>query len=429
MLQILLAISLLVACFLAVRFFINSPIVACGSLLLLLFATQATALFGGTAGAVHFYPGDALTILLLIAGVVRMAPVIKRGGLSAMLVLLFVAFVVLSLLRGLPEAGLTRAGNLSRNYLGISSSILYFSTFPADDSRLKKYVDIFLWYCGALVLLAAIRYAGLGGGFLSPSYDYRPIPAAGANAIAIGFLSCLCRRHYYSSSKFVSWLTPVFGATAVVLQHRTVWVVLIAMVVSALVADRNLVRKLIPILVVGALLSGVLGVVIFGSKVNDQFETSATDTGTFLWRVEGWMALVDTDEQTPLTYAAGLPAGTKFAQNETLATAAGHSVYISALLHVGILGLCVFLGLVLLPVVKLYRLRRMEGILAFPGPVFWVILLISILFFGFTYTIGWDQAALIGMANSIVITQSCAKLNERKHFVCVNAPSMRLRDA
>lgn len=427
MLQIFLSISALVACVLAVRLFVDSPIVAWASLLLLLFAAQATALFGGMAGAVHFYPGDALTILLLIAGVVRIAPVINRGGLSAMLALLFVAFVVFSLMRGLPEAGLTRAGNLSRNYLGISSSILYFSTFPANDSRLKKYVDIFVWYCGALVLLAAIRYAGLGGGFLSPSYDYRPIPAAGANAIAVGFLSCLCRRHYYASSKLVSWLTPVFGATAIVLQHRTVWVVLIAIMVSAFIADRSLGRKLIPMFVVAALLCGVVGVAIYGAEVNDQFETSATDTGTFLWRVEGWMALLGTDEQTPLTYAAGVPAGTKFAQNETLATAAGHSMYISALLHVGVLGLGVFLGLVLRPVVKLYGLRRMEGVLAFPDPVFWVVFLISLLFFGFTYTIGWDQAALIGIANSIVITRSCSEINKREQCVQVGESSMGLR--
>lgn len=418
--EIFLAISLLLACLFALRSFINSPIVGWATLLLLMFASQATILFGGMAGAVHFYPGDALTILLLVAGVVRIAPVINRGGLNAILVLLFVAFVVFSMARGVPEAGLTRAGNYSRNYSGISSSILYFSTFPADDSRLKKYMDLFLWFCGALVLLSIIRFAGLGGGFLSPSYDYRPISAPGANAIAVGFLICLCRRHYYASSRFVSWLAPVFGGTAIVLQHRTVWVVLVAMMVSAFIVDRGLVRKLIPMFVVGILLCGAIGVAIYGAKVNDQFETSATDTQTFLWRVEGWKALLGTDEQTPLSYAAGLPAGSKFAQNEILATAAGHSVYISALLHVGVLGLFVFLGLVLRPIVKLYRLRRMEGILAFPGPVFWVVFLISMLFFGFTYTITWDQAALIGIANSIVITRSCEMCAERARFGPVN---------
>jgi O-antigen ligase len=212
---------------------------------------------------------------------------------------------------------------------------------------------------------------------------------------------------------------------AIVLQHRTVWVVLIAMMVSALVVDRGLVRRFLPVLVVGALLSGVLGIAIFGSKINDQFQTSATDEGTFLWRVQGWMALLETDEQTPLTYAVGLPAGTKFAQNETLATAAGHSMYISALLHVGVLGLCVFLAIVWRPIVKFYGLRRMEGIQAFPGPVFWVIFLISILFFGFTYSIGWDQAALIGIANSIVITRSCEKVNGQEQFVGSLESSMR----
>jgi hypothetical protein len=415
-LLILLAACVLVGGLLALHTFINSPVTAWACLLLLFFMTQATTLFGGMAGGVNVYPGDLLTVLLLAAGIVRIAPIIARSGLSALLTLLFMLLVVFSMIRGIPEAGLS-AINASRPYLAISSAILYFSTFLADDTRLKKYIDLFLWYCGALVLLAVIRYAGLGGGFIAPSPDFRPLPAAGANAIAVGFLICLCRRHYYASSRLVSLLTPIFGAMAIVLQHRTVWVVLIAMMVSAFVVDLGLVKKLIPVLVVGALLSGVLGAVIFGSKVNDQFETSATNQGTFEWRVQGWMALLQSDEQTPLTYAVGLPAGAKFAQTDVLATASGHSEYISALSHVGVLGLCVFLCIVLRAAAKLYGLRRMEGILAFPGPVFWAIFLISVLAYGFTYTITWDQAALIGMANSIVITRRSAKLTEQKCFI------------
>jgi len=416
-LQILLAISVIVVGFLAFRFFNNSPVGAWACLLLLVFATQATSLVAGMAGAVHLYPGDVLTVLLLVVGIVRIMPVISRGGISAILAPLFLALVVFSLVRGLFESDLTTAGNNSREYLAVSSAFLYFSTFRADDTKLKKYMDLFLWYCGALVLLALVRYAGLGGWLLAPPDSARMLNAGGAGAIAVGFLICLCRRHYYSSSRFVSWLTPIFGAMAVILQHRTVWIVLITMMVSAFVVDRELVRRLIPMFAVGALMAGLLGVAVFGAQVNDQFETSATDKGTFEWRVQGWMALLQTDEQTPLTFAAGMPAGRLFAQSAAMQTASGHSEYISALSHVGVLGLCAFLGLVLRPAVKLFGLRRMEGILAFPGPVFWVIFLISLLAFGFTYSITWDQAALLGIANSIVITRSSADLDERERFV------------
>jgi hypothetical protein len=416
LLQILLAIGVLVGGFLILRLFVNSPLAAWACLLLLLFATQATTLFVGVIGAIHFYPGDALTILLLVAGVVRVSPVLSRGGLSTIQAILFLALVVFSLVRGVPGSGLSTAGNLSREYLALSSAILYFSTFSVDDCRLKKYAQFFLWYCGALVIVALLRYAGLAGWLLAPPDSTRMLNAAGANSIAVGFLLCLCWHHYYAAPKFVSWLTPVFGAMAILLQHRTVWVVLIAMMVSALLVDRGLIRKFIPVLVVGALLSGMLGAVIFGSKVREQFETSATDEGTFQWRVEGWKALLGTDEQTPLTYAVGLPSGTKFALNETLATAAGHSEYMSALLHVGVLGLCILLGIVLKPAAYLYGLRRMRGVQAFPGPVFWVIFSVSVLAFGFTYTITWDQAALLGIASSIVITRSSIERSQQEHF-------------
>lgn len=373
---------------------------------LILFVQLLTQLFGaenGLVGSIHFGLGDGVAGMLMFTGILRFIAAKKSLNVSSLLLITYPVLVFFSLVRGIATFGIHDAGNEARTFFDIAACFLYFSTFSPTRVRIEQYFRIYTIFATLLIFTAVARLVGILPANIEDPV-HRPLPAMGAYSICLAFLICLCWVFYGNAPRYCRWLTPVFAVAAIALQHRTVWVVMFGIIVALYKLERRMLRKLMPAMIVSGALVLVIGAVVYGSKVRDQFYDSGTNSNTLMWRFEGWMDLIQSSGQTALTYAVGEPFGTGYTRyvDGAVVGAGTHDDYLAEFLRVGIVGLIVFLLLLLRPMLLLYRRRNaLQEI--YPHPLFWVLFALSLLLWNLTYNLTLDQAAFIGILTSIML--------------------------
>jgi O-antigen ligase len=134
------------------------------------------------------------------------------------------------------------------------------------------------------------------------------------------------------------------AAFAIVLasQQRTVWAATLAGMAGFVLATRRSAntdrRSAVRMLVGGATAATVVLLVAAPSDLRRSLSEStssiSTDSGTFGWRVDGWLDLLD-------TYSVGSPAGSGFGRTVfgREITVSPHNMYLTVLISLGALGL------------------------------------------------------------------------------------------
>jgi hypothetical protein len=370
--------------------------------LLVQLVAQMFGLENGLVGNVHFGLGDGVGVALMLAGVLRFLSRKEQLGVTSLLLAGYVALVVFSVARGIAAFGVRTAGNEAREFFFVSACMVYFSTFSPSKKRIEEYFRVYLTFAGLLVLTALARLAGLLPETADP--EQRLLPAMGAYSLCLAFLICLCWSYYSQAPRYTKWLAPIYAGMAIALQHRTVWVVMVGMVAAVFKMERSLLRRALPYMLVAAVLVAIVGFTVHGDQSNARFYESATDTNTLMWRVEGWMDLLGNKEQTFVTYLVGQPFGSGYERylNGTVVGVAAHDDYVAEFLRVGCAGLIIFLLILIRPLRALYSRRRILGEV-YPHPIFWVLFLLTVLLWNFTYNLTYDQAAFAGMTASIMV--------------------------
>ena len=306
---------------------------------------------------------------------------------------------------GVAEFGLEAAVNGSRSWLYFLGPLVYASQARPNWTR-KSFLPLFVG-AGALAAYGLIQIARHGlytanefievGGEL---IDARPVAAEGALLIFECALIAASARFVRSTL----WLLAVFtmGTAVLLLQHRTVWVVV---GLTASVAYIKWARVAIVVNEKAALAAAsaiflVAPFVLAGAATSSAFEKSISSatgqSSTLAWRTESWTSLVEAHHSTR-DLLVGVPAGTslerRILSDNRIATQSPHSIYVDALLSLGVLGpLMIVWSWVL--IVK--RRENAAAVLEVSAVVV-VLIVASSALFGITNMLSPLQGLLLGM--------------------------------
>ncbi len=366
-------------------------------------------------GTIHLNPLDLLYFCLIPAGVVRSRFHELRVSSLTIFTAGYVLLFAFSTARGLGSFDLATVGNEGRGLIGEVIALLYFTTIPHEPKIVKRVVLAYIVYSVILIGICAGHYAGLPIGGVVGVTNNQPIiqgdidrglPATAAASIELALIFAASWVVYRKHSR---WLPVVVGLSTIallVLQHRSVWAMLIVAVICAALIDRPFFRYLLRVGGAVAAIGAVVLVSYIGvrQQLTGELEQSATNTNTLEWRFESWQRSVEQD-QSALSVLVGLPVGSGYLRLDT--NAGGfinfppHNEFINQYLRVGILG-TILLVLFLLRPVYLYFRNPDSGRLLYPSPACWILVTLSVIVFGFPYSYNLDAIALVAMANGLM---------------------------
>jgi hypothetical protein len=193
------------------------------------------------------------------------------------------------------------------------------------------------------------------------------------------------------------WLAAGMLAVVFASQQRTVWattVVMIAVVVfrAGHLGNRSSTRIIRLAAAAGVL--GVVGLLMFGpaelqTSTSTAIDTASTTSGTFGWRIDGWIALLEQYGDKPSQdQLIGQPSGTGYARQigAGVVEVSPHNMYLTLLLSVGAVGLFMFGWLLL---IAMRQSRDVVPLMA---------LLVGLLVFGIGYQWTAQDGAVLGAA-------------------------------
>jgi hypothetical protein len=377
------------------------------------------------AGGIHLDPVDVVSIALLLAGIVRTLPRLTERNTARVLGLGALLIFAVSLIRGSIANGFIPAANEARGFVPMIASVLYFLTAPVDSRSIRRFIRLYFYYSLAFVVVAILAYAGLhigGTAWLhatagdTDTIEDRLLPATAALGIALSFFYSLAWTSHRGSNAFIRWLPPLFLGTAIFLRHRSVWSVLAFSSLALLFTDTRLLRRYLSLAAMSLLVIGAFVAVTSltrsaesggtVSSTESQFSQSASDTGTWIWRVEVWGAILFGEDQTTATVLLGKPLGSGYvtlnAQAGNWINSPPHSEYVSDYSRIGVIGTVLLLCYLVRPLLRFWSLSRTNKLAVEPSTSAWVALLVGLIVYGITYTIPLDSFALAGIAGAMV---------------------------
>jgi hypothetical protein len=360
-------------------------------------------------------------ISLFIAGIIRTIPRLRKRDTGRTIVILYLGVFTLSFVRGAIAHGFVHAAAGSRLFVGILIACTYFLSAPANSKSVRKYLQAYMCYGVALAFVAFLANAGLQVGMIASieksgndlealriiEQGSRLLGASSALALAICFFLSLAYSRYRSSAVSFKWLTALFLGLAIFLRHRSVWAMLAAGILSLLLVDRSLLRRLLPLAALAICI--VTGYALLsrgaGQSVEAQFSESATNDDTWLWRLANWQANLQRD-QTALSVLFGLDLGGGYEVFDMVTRryteVPPHNEYILQYLSVGISGVALVLCFMIRPLRRLWGLTSTDMTAVEPSASAWVAIIIGIILYGVPYTQAADTYALLGIANAVV---------------------------
>lgn len=350
---------------------------------------------------------DVVFGLLFAAGLARL---LRQGRLAVpqLLLLVFTAVALFSVGRGVGVFGIEDAVNQFRKHFEFLSAALYFSTLDPRRPLLDRLGRAWLVACLLLMGLAVVRWvafaAGLSGGVFGSSGTMRVLDSGFTFVLLQGFfISLSLWRSTSPPGNYPPWmrnLAPALLAFLVLLQHRTVWVSLVAGLAVMVMRDQRLARRTAAIGAAALATIAVLGLTVLGqteADVGQQLERSATEYGTLEWRYQGWVALLtDNRADSPVEVLAGKPFGHDFDRRfgGRLVDSSPHSYYIEPYLRVGLIGLMALLTIYAFCLRWLRTRDRQGGLLT--NEVLFVLLVTHLVFY-ITYAAQPTHGVLLGI--------------------------------
>jgi hypothetical protein len=308
---------------------------------------------------------------------------------------------VINLYRGISEFGLRPATNESREWLYFLVTTAFVVAAGPWGSRFWR-----PWF-GLAAVLTGLAWLGLARHGLHPTtssiiingqpVDPRPLTAGGAIALAFALIALLGSHAIASRRKAICGVVLV--ATLVVVQQRTVWVVLAVTFLlwaAASLHQRGTAqhRRLAAMGVAAlgaaalALASGIAAGSVFGQSLAE----ATAKHSTFTWRLIGWSDLLHSDHSAA-AIAWGLPFGSGYTRTVlgTVTGVAPHSFYVAALLRLGLIGLIAMAVLYK----NAWTQRRQAAAGLGVSPLTVALLLVGMLLFSITYEPGYLAGSVI----------------------------------
>lgn len=199
----------------------------------------------------------------------------------------------------------------------------------------------------------------------------------------------------HGDGRRVMWTAYLMLAAVIILQHRTVWLAVLATVPLFLLTERRVRGPLMRGLLVAGLAVAALAEFVFPSQLSSALSTSATSEGTFLWRLDGWAQLLSPERfGNPVSVLFGQPLGAGYERvvGGQVVHESPHNVYVQTLVDFGVFGLIAYLSL-------LWLVFRRTGALGRWDPQFRALQLATamVVVYGGAYTPPYIQGLLFGL--------------------------------
>jgi O-antigen ligase len=227
--------------------------------------------------------------------------------------------------------------------------------------------------------------------------DSRPLTGAGAQVIAFVLIVLMGSREITPRRKLLFGLVSL--GTLIVSQQRTVWVVVIVVFLiwaaASLRRNGGIRHRRLAAIGVAALVAAAAALTA-GLATGSIFQTAVTETtsrhSTFQYRVTGWYELLHADH-SPAAIIIGNPFGSGYRRTifGVATNVAPHSLYVAAILRLGLIGLAALAFLYW----NVWRHRLQAAIALGVYPLTIVLLLVALLVFSVTYEPGQFASALI----------------------------------
>jgi hypothetical protein len=346
-----------------------------------LFAGEATfgAAPGMEVGGIVVYGQDAVFLALLTGGagrfLLRSESRTERPRVAGWAWWPLLLLALWSLLRGVQAYGANLAGNDFRPTFYLLAGVVGLAAQPKSSTLVRDVADVWIGVALVLVAVGMARSAGLTIGLpvgQQPFLNGRPLYAWPTLFIAQAALLSFFAVPLKSRWAALPGLPYLFMIAVLLFRHRTVWAAMAISVVAMwtmLRPDRSVApgagsRHWAGVLVGAAVLIVVLLSGSGASLERDLATTTQTATSpgsTFIWRVEGWKALLDAQGANPHDLALGIPYGAGYHREvfDAEVEYSPHSWYVQTISRVGVLG-C---GLMILALVELFRRGRAAGLL------------------------------------------------------------------
>ncbi|WP_108666752.1 O-antigen ligase family protein [Euzebya rosea] len=330
------------------------------------------------------------------------------------LMALAVLLVMMSVLRGAPEFGLPAAINEARETLYFLGAGLLGSFAPVGPKDRRRLMNGWLVLCGGLAALAILRwgivFSGLpfrGHWYESEFAGLRVLDSNGALVLTIGFLMLLPRLLRGRATRLEQLAGGCFGVVVVLLQHRSVWLTLVAGTAYLVWDNRKRVsRTMVMSVGVGVVVFGLVSLLLvdFAALGEQAGRADATSDKTWQWRVSGWADLLEESGPVgPFEYLFGVPYGSGWERSVSAGfdvDVPPHNFYLEMLLRIGLVGilLVVAAGWMSARRLRHHELEVDDGYLN--ASVMLTILTIQALY-SVPYNLGMEQGLLFGLAMAI----------------------------
>ena len=385
--------------------------VGLGALVVTFLATTALSGSQGLQIGINIYPEDLVCTVVFLAATVRYLMNFKflewkRFLAVSGMILIFVEFV-----RGAVEVGIKPAGEETRVAYYQFAVLLYVLSFEISDDEWKEILTSLRWMTLGIMVIAICRWGMIGTGlansgmFAVPGDEsagggLRVVPSICALVVAESFL---IESFYLNRRRQTRWskITPlVLIVSVVLLQHRTLWVGLMAPIFWLGLKDKNFRRY--SIVIVAATGVGLLIILTtnIAPALREALTVSATSDGTMLWRINSWQGTISNWQNSDaISHIFGIPFGVpipRVMSDGTIVDMSSHDYLVDTLARLGAAGVVLsvaILGGTFWQSIKLTysNYRGKEN----PGRI---MVALMILIFGYCVTYGPDyyQMALIG---------------------------------
>lgn len=369
------------------------------------------------AAGVQLHLRDMLVTAAVLAALGQLAAGPRprwTAGPAAFAVLLLLTLI--SLLHGMVAFGVQAAGNEARGeFLHVLGVAGYVAVIRPGKHLLPAIIRI--WACLTVVFLVQALLGWSQFGINSASSEVlsggkmiggRPVAAASALFIAQTAMMLLCLRWHERRHR---WIAGILLSVTVLLQHRTIWVSVIAMVGAwILLRPGRAGRKAAHLaLLAGMAVAALLALFLTPDQsVTESLTESASDDSTMKWRMDGWAQFL-AHLHGVRDWLFGLPFGSGFTRlgvNGAPVPVSPHGYYVQLIMRIGLVGLVV-LGV--LVVRSLHATDRSTA----TGRLLWVLVLGEL-----CYWLPYSPALPDGLLIGLLLRGVMGERHSVAHRVC-----------
>lgn len=361
-----------------------------------------------TVGGASVITLDPVFGLLAVAVAWRMA---ARGtvNMAEVLWLAFTAIVLISFLRGIGAHGFQMAGD-TRSFFYFAVAALYGMTTNVSAPEINRIAKAWVVFAVLLSLLAVYNLATGSGMTSGIGLDQRILHAFYAFQIFQGCLISLYLWMVPGSAPAWRYAGVFMLPIIVLLQYRTVWVVMAIALLLVLARDWRVSRRVPAAAAIAATGTMLFVLMLFAGLAEQRTtglahavsETMGSDS-TLTWRIEGWRNVLAEFFTPGMNLLVGPPAGAARAGDSVnFLYAHPHSQYLSTMFRTGLAGLAILLATYAL---LIRRLRRAGGAAPgemLPGRVLFLLMATQLVFY-VPYDASYEQYILFGLAVACVV--------------------------